>query len=262
MCVYLPSRLTPVQWKAKHWVCVHVTLTCVPQCSGKPSTGCVCMCVTLTCVPQCSGKPSTGCVCMCVTLTCVPQCSGKPSTGCVCMCVTLTCVCTHRQVCDINCTPKELLNIIILTHPYVHVHISYDISFIVYIYTVKHFTHSSNLDSPFPEGNPDSFSPSSSSFSPLDQSKLASSSSSNPPGASQQQQDTVFIIDELAPQDQSDLAENEREDEGSGPPRPPSPSRMTSITEEEALGMHSSCPPLSLFLFPSLSYPLPSPFTT
>ena len=73
----------------------------------------------------------------------------------------------------------------------------------------------------------------------------------------------MFVIDELVPQDQSDLAENEGEDEGSRPPRPLSPSRTTSITEEEALGMHSSwCVSTPLSLFPSLSYPLPSPFTT
>lgn len=48
----------------------------------------------------------------------------------------------------------------------------------------------------------------------------------------QQQQDNVFVIDESIPQ----ASENEDGKGESCSPRPPSPSRTTSITEEEALG--------------------------
>lgn len=47
-----------------------------------------------------------------------------------------------------------------------------------------------------------------------------------------QQQDNVFVIDESIPH----ASENEDRKEEGPSPRPPSPSRTTSITEEEALG--------------------------
>jgi hypothetical protein len=94
-------------------------------------------------------------------------------------------------------------------------------------------------DSPFPEGNPDSLSPTSAPFTPFEQRDSA------PLGGSQQQQDTVFVIDESVPHNRSEThaAENEGEEEEVSPPKPPSPSRTTSITEEEALGVSTEVHP-------------------
>ena len=82
-----------------------------------------------------------------------------------------------------------------------------------------------SLDSPFPEGNPDSLSPSSTTATAVGATK--------PPPDPASNQEEVFIIDELQPAERLDDEETEhceRREEAS------SPSRTTSMTEDEALG--------------------------
>lgn len=93
-------------------------------------------------------------------------------------------------------------------------------------------------DSPFPDGNPDSLSPSS----------TAEPKGTSAPAANQQED--VFVIDELPPEEQLDVEETDKTKQEQGASHRHSPPRTTSITEEEALGEFSS---------PSLSFPLSPP---
>ena len=105
------------------------------------------------------------------------------------------------------------------------------------------FTLSLSLsDSPFPDGNPDSLSPSSSFTAFTKQQETSScSSAAADPSASASHQESVIVIDEAVPRESPGSGEDgevsgERDREGSHPLRPPSPTRTSSITDEEALG--------------------------
>lgn len=102
----------------------------------------------------------------------------------------------------------------------------------------------SSVDSPFPDGNPDSLSPSSSfgAFS-SNQQESSTSSAKSPVDPPVPGQDPVIVLDEALPQgsvedDESGEGEDEKGDSPPSPPppKPSSPSRTASITEEEALG--------------------------
>ena len=104
-------------------------------------------------------------------------------------------------------------------------------------------------DSPFPDGNPDSLSPSSSAYATYGGTPSAGAEPPSGAEPQRQQQETVFVIDESMPRQHNRKREEEEEEQGEEdasphPPRPPSPSRITSITEEEALGEEN--PPIFL----------------
>jgi hypothetical protein len=103
-------------------------------------------------------------------------------------------------------------------------------------------------DSPFPDGNPDSLSPSSSSFAVFTKEQDGSSSSAPDPHPSTQTQDSVIVIDEAVPRGSLGSGEDDEvpgERDTDDPPRPPSPSRTCSITDEEALGVSTEVHPPS-----------------
>ncbi|CAI8055726.1 YTH domain-containing protein 1 [Geodia barretti] len=110
------------------------------------------------------------------------------------------------------------------------------------------FSPPSAHHSPFPDGNPDSLSPSSSSFAVFTKEQDGSSSSAPDPHPSAQTQDSVIVIDEAVPrgslgsgEDGDEAGERDEDD----PPRPPSPSRTCSITDEDALGVSTEVHPPS-----------------